>query len=162
LQLDTNELLSAWITQAERTIALAQRPSLRVIGIHRGGVWLAEHLHAALGLDGAIGQLDIGFHRDDYGTHGMQSETRPSQIPFDVEGANIVLVDDVLHTGRTIRAALNEIFDYGRPARVWLAVLLTRPGRQLPIQADIVGMHLERDVAVKLRGPEPLHVEVLP
>jgi pyrimidine operon attenuation protein/uracil phosphoribosyltransferase len=104
-----------------------------LVGIHTGGVWVAERLHAALGLKIAPGSIDVSFYRDDYSQRGLHANAKTSQIPFDVEGAHIVIVDDVLYTGRTIRAAMNELFDYGRPARIELAVLADRGGRELPI-----------------------------
>lgn len=104
-----------------------------LVGIHTGGVWVAERLHAALGLKSAPGSIDVSFYRDDYSQRGLHANAKTSQIPFDVEGAHIVIVDDVLYTGRTIRAAMNELFDYGRPAKIELAVLADRGGRELPI-----------------------------
>jgi pyrimidine operon attenuation protein/uracil phosphoribosyltransferase len=104
-----------------------------LVGIHTGGVWVAERLHAALGLRIAPGSIDVSFYRDDYSQRGLHANAKTSQIPFDVEGAHIVIVDDVLYTGRTIRAAMNELFDYGRPAKIELAVLADRGGRELPI-----------------------------
>jgi pyrimidine operon attenuation protein/uracil phosphoribosyltransferase len=104
-----------------------------LVGIHTGGVWVAEHLQAALGLSLSPGALDISFYRDDYNQRGLHASAKKSHIPFDVEGAHIIIVDDVLYTGRTIRAAMNEIFDYGRPAKVDLAVLVDRGGRELPV-----------------------------
>ena len=104
-----------------------------LVGIHTGGVWVAERLHAALGLKIAPGSIDVSFYRDDYSQRGLHANAKTSQIPFDVEGAHIIIVDDVLYTGRTIRAAMNELFDYGRPAKIELAVLADRGGRELPI-----------------------------
>jgi pyrimidine operon attenuation protein/uracil phosphoribosyltransferase len=104
-----------------------------LVGIQTGGVWVAERLHAALGLKTAPGSINISFYRDDYSQRGLHANAKTSQIPFDVEGAHIVIVDDVLYTGRTIRAAMNELFDYGRPARIELAVLADRGGRELPV-----------------------------
>ena len=104
-----------------------------LVGIHTGGVWVAERLHAALGLQLPSGSIDVSFYRDDFNQRGLHANARASQIPFDVEGAHIVIVDDVLYTGRTIRAAMNELFDYGRPARIDLAVLTDRGGRELPV-----------------------------
>ena len=104
-----------------------------LVGIHTGGVWVAERLHAALGLKTPSGSIDVSFYRDDYNQRGLHANAKTSQIPFDVEGAHIVIVDDVLYTGRTIRAAMNELFDYGRPAKIDLAVLADRGGRELPI-----------------------------
>ena len=110
-------------------------PHMALVGIHTGGVWLAERLHAALGLSMPLGSIYVSYYRDDYGSRGLRRGTRSSSIPFDVDGANIVIVDDVLYTGRTIRAAMNELFDYGRPGRIDLAVLVDRGGRELPIFA---------------------------
>ena len=104
-----------------------------LVGIHTGGVWVAERLHAALGLKIPPGSINVSFYRDDYSQRGLHSNAKASQIPFDVDGAHIVIVDDVLYTGRTIRAAMNELFDYGRPAKIELAVLTDRGGRELPI-----------------------------
>lgn len=112
------------------------RPDTVLVGIHTGGVWVAERLHALLGLSRPVGAIDVSFYRDDYSQRGLSSNTRTSQISFDVEGAHIVIVDDVLYTGRTIRAAMNELFDYGRPTKVELAVLVDRGGRELPICAS--------------------------
>jgi pyrimidine operon attenuation protein/uracil phosphoribosyltransferase len=110
-----------------------------IVGIYTGGVWVAERLHRELGVTPPLGTIDISFYRDDYGKSGLHPRVKPSQIPFDVPGRHIVLVDDVLFTGRTVRGALNEIFDYGRPASVELAVLADRGGRELPIAAQYVG-----------------------
>ncbi len=132
-----------------------------MIGIHSGGVWVAEKLHKQMAIKEPLGQLDISFYRDDFTRIGMNPQVKPSQIPFNVDDRHIILVDDVLYTGRTIRAALNEIFDYGRPASVTLAVLIERGGRELPIEANIVGAHMElsADDNVKLQGPEPLTLQ---
>jgi pyrimidine operon attenuation protein/uracil phosphoribosyltransferase len=111
-------------------------PDTALIGIHSGGVWIAERLCRLLGIADAPGTIDVSFYRDDFAEKGLHPQIKPSSIPFDVEGRHIVLVDDVLYTGRTTRAALNEIFDYGRPARVELAVLADRGGRELPVAAQ--------------------------
>lgn len=134
-----------------------------MIGIHTGGVWIAEKLHQQLGIKQALGQLDISFYRDDFSRIGMNPQVKPSQLPTSVDGSQVVLVDDILHTGRTVRAALNEIFDYGRPAAVTLAVLGERSGRELPIQADVVGQHfsLGEHEHIKLSGPDPLALEIV-
>lgn len=113
----------------------ALTPDSILVGIHTGGVWVAAALHAALKLAAPPASIDVSFHRDDHRLgNGLKAAGRISQLP-DVEGAHLILVDDVLYTGRTIRAALNELFDYGRPARVDLAVLVDRGERQLPIAA---------------------------
>ena len=132
-----------------------------VVGIHSGGVWIAEHLRERLGVERPLGKLDISFYRDDFSRIGMHPQVRPSELPEDLDGEHVLLVDDVLYSGRTIRAALNELFDYGRPASVTLAVLVERDGRELPIAAAIVGAHMElgKTEQIKLRGPEPLRLE---
>ncbi|MFZ5556311.1 MAG: bifunctional pyr operon transcriptional regulator/uracil phosphoribosyltransferase PyrR [Pseudomonadota bacterium] len=114
-----------------------------LVGIYTGGVWLAERLHAELGIRHPLGTLDVSFYRDDYQQRGLPREVRRSSIEFDVNARDIILVDDVLYTGRTIRAALNELFDYGRPGRIRLAALLDRGGRQLPICAQFVAAQVE-------------------
>ncbi len=108
-------------------------PDTALIGIHTGGVWVADRLHAALGLKTPLGSLDVSFYRDDFSRSGLHAQLKKSDMPFAVEDCPIIIVDDVLYTGRTIRAAMNEIFDYGRPARIDLAVLIDRGGRELPV-----------------------------
>jgi pyrimidine operon attenuation protein/uracil phosphoribosyltransferase len=132
-----------------------------VVGIHSGGVWIAEALYARLGYRRPLGKLDISFYRDDFSRIGMHPQVRPSELPEALDDEHILLVDDVLFTGRTIRAALNELFDYGRPASVTLAALVVRDGRELPIEASIIGQRLtlQSGEQVKLRGPQPLHLE---
>jgi len=117
-------------------------PSTGLVGIRTGGAWLAERLHQELALETPMGTLDISFYRDDFDTAGLRRQVKPSQIPFDVNGRHIVVVDDVLYTGRTVRAAMNELFDYGRPGKIELAVLVDRGERQLPIAAQYVGASL--------------------
>jgi pyrimidine operon attenuation protein/uracil phosphoribosyltransferase len=113
-----------------------------MVGIHTGGEWLAERLHRELGLALPLGALDISFYRDDYRKSGLHKSVRASKIPFDVNGRHLLLVDDVLFTGRTVRAAMNELFDYGRPESIRLVALVDRGERQLPICAQFVGMTL--------------------
>jgi pyrimidine operon attenuation protein / uracil phosphoribosyltransferase len=112
---------------------LYRQPAL--IGIFSGGAWIAERLKELLGLPEDIGLIDVSFYRDDFAAKGLHPQVKPTVIPFDVEGRHLILVDDVLYTGRTTRAALNELFDYGRPASVSMAVLADRGGRELPIAA---------------------------
>ena len=162
---DNNEveaLLDAMAGQLRGVLAARRIEDPAMVGIHTGGVWIAERLHRRLGLQSPLGSLDISFYRDDFTRIGMNPQVRPSELPFDIDDRHIILVDDVLHTGRTIRAALNELFDYGRPASILLAVLVERSGRELPIEADVVGrkMDLGSGEHVKLTGPEPLKLEL--
>jgi len=110
-----------------------------MIGIHTGGAWIAKCLHQSLALASPLGMLDISFYRDDFSRVGLNPKVKSSDLPESVDGRQVLLVDDVLHTGRTVRAAMNEIFSYGRPALVKLIVALERPGRELPVAADVVG-----------------------
>jgi pyrimidine operon attenuation protein/uracil phosphoribosyltransferase len=120
---------------------------VRIVGIHSGGTWVGERLHRDLGLAGRPGALDISFYRDDFNRIGLHGQVKPTDIDFDVDGADIVLVDDVLYSGRTLRGALNVLFDFGRPARVDLAVLIDREtpegdAREMPIAARWAGARL--------------------
>lgn len=159
---EVDSLIDAMATQLRTLITERKLIDPAMVGIHTGGVWVAERLHKKLGLEVPLGSLDISFYRDDFTRIGMNPQVRPSQLPFDIDNRNIILVDDVLHTGRTIRAALNELFDYGRPASILLAVLIDRSGRELPIEANAVGrkMDLGNGEHVKLTGPEPLTLEL--
>lgn len=123
------------------------RPQLQantlLVGIHSGGVWVARRLNELLGLPGEIGLIDVSFYRDDFGEKGLHPQIKPTSIPFEVDGRSLILVDDVLYTGRTTRAAINELFDYGRPASIKLAVLADRGKRELPIFAEFCTWHVE-------------------
>jgi pyrimidine operon attenuation protein / uracil phosphoribosyltransferase len=132
---DAEQLLKALIEQMRPVVG----PETGLIGIHTGGAWTSEKLHQALKLKVPLATLDVSFYRDDYDSRGLHHDVKRSEIPFEVEGRDLILVDDVLYTGRTIRAALNEVFDYGRPASVRLAALVDRGGRELPIAAQFVG-----------------------
>ena len=155
-------LLAAMADELRRFLDTDGREQPQFIGIHTGGIWIARALHQALAAAEPLGELNIAFYRDDFSQIGMHPRVTPSNLPFDVEGRHIVLVDDVLYTGRTIRAAMNEIFDYGRPASISLVVLIDRGGRELPIQADVIGktLQLKPGEHVKLLGPEPLALEI--
>lgn len=118
-----------------RGVRALRAPDTRLAGIASGGAWLAERLQKDLGLPGEPGVLSSSMHRDDFASRGLAASTQTT-LPFDVNGADILVLDDVLYTGRTIRAVLNELFDYGRPARVRLAVLVDRGGRELPVAAE--------------------------
>jgi pyrimidine operon attenuation protein/uracil phosphoribosyltransferase len=149
IQLDAEAI---YRTFAQRVRDLVGGRSVQLIGVHRGGTWLAERLREELGVQAPVGMLDVSFYRDDFGRAGLKPDVKPSQIGFEVEGAQILMVDDVLYTGRTVRAAMNELFDYGRPARIDLAVLIDRGGRELPVAATVVGRTIEvpEDVTVEL------------
>lgn len=121
-----------------------------LVGIHTGGVWVAQRLHALLKPGEPLGTLAVTLHRDDYGRIGLHPQAKTTRIPFDVNGKQILLIDDVIHTGRTIRAALNELFDFGRPASVKLVCLADRGGRELPFAPDCVGITLELEPAQEL------------
>lgn len=135
-QLDAEALYAELLQQVKA--GLADSPEPCIVGIHSGGAWLAERLAHDLGLTARCGVLDVSFYRDDFAKKGLPAEVKPTHINFDVAGATVLLVDDVLYTGRTTRAAINELFDYGRPARIMLAALVDRGGRQLPVAADFV------------------------
>ncbi len=153
-----NEMVQAIKTRLE----VQQVSDPVMIGIHTGGVWLAELLHERLNIEEPLGTLDISFYRDDFTRIGMNPEVKPSKIPFSVENRHIILVDDVLQTGRTIRAAMNELFDYGRPASIMLTTLVERSGRELPIQPSVVGVRppLNMKQQITLTGPEPLSLVI--
>ncbi len=122
-------------------------PATALVGIYTGGLWLAERLHKALGIAQPLGAIDVSFYRDDYGSKGLHAKPQRTEIPFDVDGAHVILVDDVLFTGRTTRAALNELFDFGRPGVVELAVLVDRGGRELPVAARYCAHTLAESLA---------------
>ncbi len=149
------EAISARLAETDRTDPL-------LIGIHTGGIWVAQALHRRLAVKEPLGELNIAFYRDDFSRIGMHPRVTASNLPFSVEDRHLVLVDDVLQSGRTVRAAMNEIFDWGRPASICLAVLVDRGGRELPIQADVTGTSLTLGPGehVKIYGPEPLGLEI--
>ncbi|ROO28721.1 uracil phosphoribosyltransferase [Salinisphaera orenii MK-B5] len=146
--------------RAQLAPRIATTPDAVLVGIETGGAWIASRLHAELGLAAPLCTLNISFYRDDFSTIGLHPSVGPSHIPAEIDGKTVILVDDVLYTGRTVRAALNELFDYGRPAAVRLAVLVDRGARELPFAPDAVGLKL--DIAtnrrIKLTGPDPLRL----
>lgn len=133
-----------------------------LVGIRTGGVWLADILARRLELEEPCGELDISFYRDDFSRNGLNPSVRPSHLPFATENRHILLIDDVIMSGRTIRAAMNELFDYGRPASIMLATLIDLGARELPIQPDVAActLTLPAHQRVKLTGPEPLAIEL--
>ena len=133
-----------------------------IVGIETGGAWIAQQLHQRIKPDTELGRLNISFYRDDFTRVGLHPTVKPSKLPTDVDNKTVILVDDVLHSGRTVRAAMNEIFDYGRPQKIVLAILIDRGEREIPVQADHVGATIELDAGshIKLEGPEPLSLSV--
>ena len=148
---DAEAALAALVARMLGSVA----PGAAFVGIYSGGAWVAERLVERLG-PRPLGFIDVSYYRDDYARSGLKPNTRRTSLPFEVEGATIVLVDDVLYTGRSVRAAVNELFDFGRPARVELAVLVDRGGRELPIEATYVGARVavaQDDTVVLSRDP---------
>ncbi len=142
---DVNQLLSTMTEELGHIIKQKQADTPVMVGIHTAGVWIAQALHKSLNIEEPLGELNINFYRDDFSRIGLHPQIQPSNIPFNVENKHIILVDDVLYTGRTIRAAMNELFDFGRPASITLAVLIDRGNRELPIEAQVVGFKNELD-----------------
>jgi pyrimidine operon attenuation protein / uracil phosphoribosyltransferase len=126
-------------------------PKTAMVGLYTGGAWLAERLHKDLALKAPLGLMDIAFYRDDYAARGLKHDPKRTKIPFDVNGADLLLIDDVLYSGRTVRAAMNELFDYGRPATISLVVLVDRGGRQLPICPQHCGARVDVPAGQRLR-----------
>lgn len=137
-------------------------PDAVMVGIQTGGFWIAQRLHNELALHHPLASLSTRLYRDDFNQIGLHPKIMPSELSTPIEGRCVILVDDVLYTGRTIRAAMNELFDYGRPSAIRLAVLADRGGHELPINADVVGhaLQLEHDKHMKLTGPDPLQLEL--
>lgn len=146
LQLDA-EALYAELREGVRALL---RPDAALVGIWSGGAWLAERLQADLQLPGRAGVISSTLHRDDFAARGLASGSDPTLLPFEIDGRHIVLVDDVLYTGRTIRAVVNELFDFGRPASVQLAVLVDRGGRELPVAAAYAAARIVLPAAQRL------------
>ncbi len=162
LNLDIEQILHQMANEVQQQ--LADRTPL-IIGIHTGGVWVANALLTRLPdfFDAPLGTLNIAYYRDDFTRIGMHPQVTPSDLPFSIDDRHLLLVDDVLQSGRTVRAALNELFDYGRPASVTLAVLIERDGRELPIQADIIGhsVSLTARQHIKLKQEQGLQLVLL-
>jgi pyrimidine operon attenuation protein/uracil phosphoribosyltransferase len=151
LTLDAEALYADLRRGVQTLLAERSGQTVHLVGVASGGVWLAERIGRDLGLSHPLGVLSSSMHRDDFSKRGL-SGTAQTQLPFDVEGAHLIVLDDVLYTGRTVRAVLNELFDYGRPASVKLAVLVDRGGRELPVQADVAAarLHLPADQSLQL------------
>ncbi|MGO1500437.1 MAG: bifunctional pyr operon transcriptional regulator/uracil phosphoribosyltransferase PyrR [Marinobacter sp.] len=160
--LDVGQLMDELETELSKLLTQRNIESPVLIGIRTGGVWVADILGKRLGIKEPFGELDISFYRDDFSRIGLNPKVTPSSLPFDTEGRDIILVDDVIMSGRTIRAAMNELFDYGRPASIILATLIDLGARELPVQPDVAGqsLMLKAGQRVKLRGPDPLRIEL--
>ncbi len=117
-------------------------PNSALVGIHSGGVWLMQRILKSIAKDIPHGMLDAALYRDDYAERGLKTQPKPSNIAFDVTDKHIILIDDIFYTGRTTRAAMNELFDYGRPASIQLAVLINRGGAELPIFPNMIGAEI--------------------
>ena len=160
--LDIPTLLTQLETEIQALIVSEKLENPLMIGIHNGGVWLAEQLHQRLGIKEPLGLMDISFYRDDFSKIGLHAQAKLSQLPTQMEGRDIILIDDVFYTGRSARAALNEIFDFGRPNQVILGVLIERNGREIPLRPDCVGkkINLPKEQYIKLTGPSPLRITI--
>ena len=158
---DAESLLQELTQSLRRYLADRAISHPAMIGIYSGGAWLAQRLHIELKLESPLGALNINFYRDDFAQSGLHTHERASHIPVDINGRDVILVDDIVYTGRTIRAAMNELFDYGRPKSITLVCLIARDGRELPIQPDVcaLSISLAKAEVIKLRGPLPLSLE---
>jgi pyrimidine operon attenuation protein/uracil phosphoribosyltransferase len=158
VSLPSVESLIEKLTQALTPYFTAPESQPVIVGIETGGAWIAEQLHQRIAPGTELGRLNISFYRDDFTRKGLHPTVKPSSLPTDIDDKTIILVDDVLQSGRTVRAAMNEIFDSGRPKKILLAILIDRGEREIPVQADIVGatMQLDSGSHIKLEGPEPL------
>ena len=145
-------------------VAIMQQPNTALVGIHSGGVWLMQRILKTLNKDIPFGTLDAALYRDDYAARGLKTDLKPSDIAFDVTDKHIILIDDIFYTGRTTRAAMNELFDYGRPASITLAVLINRGGAQLPIFPNIIGAEIllqaNQNLQLSLDTKGKLHLEI--
>lgn len=142
---NVDELLSRMSQDLQNLIQQKKLDKPVMVGIHTAGVWIAQRLHESLNIKESLGELNISFYRDDFSRIGLHPQIKPSKLPFSLENKHIILIDDVLYTGRTIRAAMNELFDFGRPASITLAVLIDRGSRELPIEAQVIGFKDEMD-----------------
>jgi len=162
VSLPSVESLIEKLTQALTPYFSAPESQPVIVGIETGGVWIAEQLHQRIAPNTELGRLNISFYRDDFTRKGLHPTVKPSSLPIDIDDKTIILVDDVLQSGRTVRAAMNEIFDYGRPKKILLAILIDRGEREIPVQADMVGATMQLDTGshIKLEGSEPLKLVI--
>jgi pyrimidine operon attenuation protein/uracil phosphoribosyltransferase len=155
-----DKLTQALISYFPPNLPPADQPL--IVGIETGGYWIAQAIHQAIKPATELGRLNITFYRDDFTKIGLHPTVKPSSLPTDIDGKTIILIDDVLYSGRTVRAAMNEIFDYGRPKKIVLVILIDRGEREIPIQADIVAetLKLDPNSHIKLDGPDPLQLTI--
>lgn len=160
--LDVERLLEHMTAELRELMRARGLEVLYPVGIRTGGVWIARELQSRLGIEVQCGELDIAFYRDDFSRIGLHPRVRPSWLPFETESHHLLLVDDVVMSGRTLRAAMNELFDYGRPESITFAALIDLGYRELPVQPDVTGRTLELACGqrVKLQGPEPLELAI--
>lgn len=161
-ELNIDELITTMGNELVNKLNSNKRKGIKVIGIKKGGVWIADKICDMLNIPESPGQLNIAYYRDDFNKIGLHPKVEPSKLNFEVDNQHIILVDDVIFTGRTIRAAMNEIFDFGRPQSITLVCLIDRDKRELPVNPDILGLKVfipsEKDI--KLIGPHPLRLEL--
>lgn len=157
-------LITTLITRLDNHLQQQNISDPLMVGIHRSGVWLASELHKRMGLASELGEINVSFYRDDFNRSGLPAQTEPSKLPLTLEDRHIILIDDVIHSGRTVRAAMNELFDYGRPASITLAVLVSRKQRELPIEPQVYALQEEpgKEFSYRISGPEPLEMELIP
>lgn len=165
MSLPSVEILIDKLTQALKPYFPTSQDSQNqpiIVGIETGGYWVASKIHQRIAPGTELGRLNISFYRDDFTKSGLHPTVNPSSLPVNIDGKTIILIDDVLYSGRTIRAAMNEIFDYGRPEKIILAILIDRGEREIPIQADIIAesIRLKPGNHIKLDGPEPLTLTI--
>ena len=160
-EIQAQDLIEKMAEDLKQFLEKADIKQYCIVGIRTGGVWVARELNKLLGDEAPVGELNISFYRDDFTRIGLHPTVKATNLPFATDTAHIILVDDLLMTGRTIRAALNELFDFGRPASVTLAVLADIGQRELPISANIIGQtfSLSPNERLKLEGPETLTLE---
>ena len=152
------DLITSLAEQIDKTIEAHQIKDVLLLGIKSGGAWVAREIKKQLKNATEIGELNIAFYRDDFSRIGLHPTVEPSKMPLSIDDKHVILIDDIIYTGRTVRAAMNEVFDYGRPELVTFIALLDRGGRELPIQPNITGVkvELESNYNVKLTGPSNL------
>lgn len=157
-----NALLDTLVQKIQQWMQTSGISDPLLVGIHTSGVWIAQELHKRLQLPSDPGELSITFYRDDFSRVGLHSQSKPSVLPA-VDNHHILLVDDILYTGRTLRGAMNELFDYGRPASITAVVLIAREGRELPIEAQIVALREEpgKGFMYRVSGPNPLSLDLI-